>query len=74
MYSYVTVGEFVAFVVGWNMILEYLIGSAAGACAISACLNAMFGGAIHESVKKSFGTFIGEHSNYAAEGMFSGRH
>ncbi|XP_028967727.1 probable cationic amino acid transporter [Galendromus occidentalis] len=66
MYSYVTVGEFVAFVVGWNMILEYLIGSAAGACAISACLNAMFGGAIHDSIRNSFGTFVGHTPDFLA--------
>ncbi|XP_022686476.1 probable cationic amino acid transporter [Varroa jacobsoni] len=59
MYSYVTVGEFVAFVVGWNMILEYLIGSAAGACAISACINAMFDGAIHDAIRSTVGTFVG---------------
>lgn len=66
MYSYVTVGEFVAFIIGWNMILEYLIGSAAGACAISACLNAMTDGAIHDSVKATFGTFVGHTPDFLA--------
>ncbi|XP_022236974.1 probable cationic amino acid transporter, partial [Limulus polyphemus] len=59
MYSYVTVGEFIAFVIGWNMILEYLIGTAAGACAISACINALCGGAVSDVIRKKLGTILG---------------
>ncbi|XP_014257026.1 probable cationic amino acid transporter [Cimex lectularius] len=59
MYSYVTVGEGVAFVIGWNMVLEYLIGTAACASALSACFNTISGGAITDALKSYLGTIIG---------------
>lgn len=58
MYSYVTVGEFIAFIIGWNMILEYLIGTAAGACAISACLNALADNSISSATESIFGRIV----------------
>jgi solute carrier family 7 (cationic amino acid transporter), member 14 len=60
MYSYVTVGEFIAFVIGWNMVLEYLIGTSACACALSACLDALANGAISSTVGDSVGTILGK--------------
>ncbi|XP_044729384.1 cationic amino acid transporter 2 [Chrysoperla carnea] len=66
MYSYVTVGEFIAFVIGWNMILEYLIGTSACACALSACLDALANGAISDSTKNAVGTIFGRPPDFLA--------
>ncbi|KAK3907979.1 putative cationic amino acid transporter [Frankliniella fusca] len=59
MYSYVTVGELIAFVIGWNMVLEYLIGTAACACALSACLDALANDAISTALRNVLGNIIG---------------
>ncbi|XP_029167234.1 cationic amino acid transporter 2 [Nylanderia fulva] len=66
MYSYVTVGELIAFIIGWNMVLEYLIGTSACACALSACLDALANGAISEAIGSSVGTILGRPPDFIA--------
>jgi APA family basic amino acid/polyamine antiporter len=45
-YAYVTMGEFVAWVIGWALVLEYALGAATVAIAWSEYLNRLLGGAI----------------------------
>ncbi|KAM4040364.1 solute carrier family 7 member 14 isoform 1-T3 [Anomaloglossus baeobatrachus] len=58
-YSYVTVGEFVAFFIGWNLILEYLIGTAAGASALSSMFDSLANHTISHWMIQSVGTLNG---------------
>ncbi|XP_066476327.1 solute carrier family 7 member 14 [Tiliqua scincoides] len=58
-YSYVTVGEFVAFFIGWNLILEYLIGTAAGASALSSMFDSLANHTISHWMIDSIGTLNG---------------
>jgi APA family basic amino acid/polyamine antiporter len=43
-YSYATLGEFVAWVVGWNLMLEYAVGNIAVAIAWSGYFNSLLSG------------------------------
>ncbi|XP_028822793.1 probable cationic amino acid transporter [Denticeps clupeoides] len=58
-YSYVTVGEFVAFFIGWNLVLEYLIGTAAGASALSSMFDSLANHSISRFMITHLGTLNG---------------
>ncbi|KAI7792622.1 probable cationic amino acid transporter [Triplophysa rosa] len=58
-YSYVTVGEFVAFFIGWNLLLEYMIGTAAGASALSSMFDSLANHTISRYMINHLGTLNG---------------
>ena len=54
-YVYVTVGEMWGFLIGWNIILEHMIGAASVARAFSGALDALFDEAIRNGTIKALG-------------------
>ncbi|ESN96334.1 hypothetical protein HELRODRAFT_163387 [Helobdella robusta] len=55
IYSYVSVGEFWAFVIGWNMILENIIGAAASGKAWSQFVDSIFNDTIRMTLEEKVG-------------------
>ncbi|XP_011063659.1 PREDICTED: cationic amino acid transporter 4 [Acromyrmex echinatior] len=55
VYTYVSIGEFWAFIVGWNLILEHMIGAASVARAWSGYVDSLIGGAISNYTRDVMG-------------------
>ncbi|XP_062999802.1 cationic amino acid transporter 4 [Elgaria multicarinata webbii] len=73
MFTYVSVGEIWAFLIGWNVILEYMIGGAAVARAWSGYLDAIFDHRIKNFTETHIGTwhvpFLAHYPDFLASGI-----
>jgi solute carrier family 7 (cationic amino acid transporter), member 3 len=63
VYSYVSVGEFIAFTIGWNLILEYVIGASSVARGLSGYIDALF----DYKMKSAMTNLIPLHVDFLAE-------
>ena len=53
-YIYITIGEFIAFIVGWDLIMEYIIGTSSAASALSKYVDSLAGRKISTYLKIKF--------------------
>lgn len=70
VYTYVSVGEFWAFIIGWNIILEHMIGAASVARAWSGYIDSMMGNFVSRSIMQSVGCLhdelLGQYPDFLA--------
>uniref|UniRef100_A0A8D2KYI2 Solute carrier family 7 member 4 n=1 Tax=Varanus komodoensis TaxID=61221 RepID=A0A8D2KYI2_VARKO len=73
MFTYVSMGEIWAFLIGWNVILEYMIGGAAVARAWSGYLDAIFDHRIKNFTETHVGAwhvpFLARYPDFLASGI-----
>lgn len=72
IYSFVTVGEFIAFLIGWNLILEYAIGAASVSKGISNYIDKLAGGVMSDFFRETVPIgvpFFGEYADFFALGL-----
>ncbi|KAM6165304.1 cationic amino acid transporter 4 [Erethizon dorsatum] len=73
LFTYVSMGEVWAFLIGWNVLLEYLIGGAAVARAWSAYLDAIFSHRIRNFTESQVGVwqvpFLAQYPDFLAAGI-----
>ncbi|KAF8793457.1 cationic amino acid transporter 4-like [Argiope bruennichi] len=72
-YTYLALGELWAFLVGWNVALEHVIGAAAISRACSAYIDSLAGGVISNATENAMGAihvpFIAERLDFLAFGI-----
>ncbi|XP_076290578.1 cationic amino acid transporter 2 isoform X1 [Lasioglossum baleicum] len=64
VYSYVTVGEFTAFLIGWTLILEYVIGSASVVRGLSTYVDALFNNTMRNAFESAAHMDVDHLSSY----------
>lgn len=73
LFTYVSMGEIWAFLIGWNVLLEYLIGGAAVARAWSGYLDAIFNHRIRNFTESHMGVwqmpFLAHYPDFLAAGI-----
>ncbi|EHB14899.1 Cationic amino acid transporter 4 [Heterocephalus glaber] len=73
LFTYVSMGEVWAFLIGWNVLLEYLIGGAAVARAWSGYLDAIFSHSIRNLTESQVGVwqvpFLAQYPDFLAAGI-----
>nr|CAD7425234.1 unnamed protein product [Timema monikensis] len=72
IYSYVCVGEFVGFTIGWNLVLEYVIGAASVGRGLSTYIDALFDNAMRNKFREIAPIdidFLSEYPDFFAFGL-----